>query len=149
MRRALSVAFGLILACGVLLPAAHADEWNQRTELSFNQPVALPHVTLPAGTYWFVLANGPANRNIVEVFSKNWNNEYATLLTVPAIRPESTNRTELTFAERPSAEPQALLKWYYPGRLTGHEFLYRARQEKRFSRDPKINEVAPSLKVRS
>jgi len=85
----------------------------------------------------------------VEVFSKNWNQEYATLLTVPTIRPEPTSRTELTFAERPSAEPQALLKWYYPGRVTGHEFLYRASREKRFSEDPQINEVAPHLRVRS
>jgi hypothetical protein len=149
MRRALSVAFGLILACAAFLPAAHADEWNQKTELSFNRPVALPHVTLPAGTYWFILANGPANRNVVEVFSKHWNHEYATLVTVPTIRPTSTSHTQLTFAERPSAEPQALLKWYYPGRVTGHEFLFSPIREKRFSKDPKVNELAPHLKVRS
>ena len=149
IRRTLAVAFGVILACAAFLPAARADEWNQKTELSFNQPVALPHVTLPAGSYWFVLANSQGDRNVVEVFSKNWNHEYATLLTVPTIRQESTSHTELTFAERPSDAPQALLEWYYPGRLTGHEFLYRASQEKRFSRDPKINELAPHLKVRS
>lgn len=149
IRKVLSVAFGLMLACAAFLPAAQADEWNQKTELSFSQPVALPHVTLPAGTYWFILANGQDNRNVVEVFSKNWNKECATLLTVPTIRRESTSHTELTFAERPSTEPQALLKWYYPGRVTGHEFVYSRSRENRFSKDPKINEVAPHLKVRS
>jgi hypothetical protein len=32
---------------------------------------------------------------------------------------------------------KALLKWYYPGRLTGHEFVYSARHEREFARDVK------------
>lgn len=147
MRKTLSIVFGFILACGVLLPAAHADAWNQETELTFNEPVELPHVTLPAGSYWFILAKGPDNRNVVEVFNHNWNRLYATFITVPTIRAKVTGHTQLTFAERPSNRPQALLKWYYPGRTTGHEFLFPAKQMKRLENDVHIKAVA--LKTRT
>ncbi|HEY1679846.1 MAG TPA: hypothetical protein VGG04_19170 [Candidatus Sulfotelmatobacter sp.] len=146
VRKIISIFFGLVLACGVLLPAARADEWSQRTEVSFNQPIALPHVTLPAGTYWFVLASG-SNRNVVEIYNQDWSKLFTTSITVPTERAQSTNRTEIVFAERPSSQPEAILKWYYPGRLTGHEFLYRARRESAFTRDVKQDAVA--LKIRS
>lgn len=149
MRKAMSILFGMILACGVFLPAAHASEWNQETEITFSQPVQIPHRVLPAGTYWFVLARSQANRNVVRVFSHDWSRLYATTITIPTERASSTSRTEITFAERPSNKPEALLKWYYPGRLTGHEFLYRIGQEHEFTRDRHINTIAPHLKVRS
>jgi hypothetical protein len=147
MRKILSIVVGLILACGVLLPEARADAWNQKTELTFNQPVELPHVTLPAGSYWFILARGPDNRNVVEVFNHNWNRLYATLLTVPTIRAKVTSHTQVTFAERPSNQPQAMLKWYYPGRTTGREFLFPARQMKSLERDVHVKILA--LKTRT
>ena len=147
MRKIFSIVFGLILACGVLLPAAHADEWNQKTELTFYQPVELPHVTLPAGSYWFILASGPDNRDVVEVFNHDWNRLCATLFTVPTIRPKVTSRTQVTFAERPANRPQALLKWYYPGRTTGHEFVFPAKQMNRLNHDIHIRDVA--LKTRT
>jgi hypothetical protein len=149
MQKVLAVVFGLILACGVLLPAAHATEWNEKSELTFSQPVQIPHMVLPAGTYWFILARSQSNRNVVEIYNKNWTKLYATTITVPAYRLNSTDRTEVTFAERPSNRPEALLKWYYPGRLAGHEFLYSPRQEHRFANDIQINDVAPHLKTRS
>ena len=149
VRTVLSVFFGMLLAGAVFLPRAHADEWNQKTKLSFNQPVEIPHGTLPAGTYWFVLLNSPANRNVVQVFSSDWSMVYATLDTVPTYRRHTTSNTQVTFAERPSDKPEALLKWYYPGRVAGHEFLYSSRHEREFARDMKQSEVARTLKVRS
>ncbi|MFZ0285196.1 MAG: hypothetical protein WAL32_08185, partial [Terriglobales bacterium] len=55
IHRALAVLFSLILACTVFLPAVHADNWDQMTKMTFNEPVAIPGRALPAGTYWFVL----------------------------------------------------------------------------------------------
>lgn len=103
-------------------------------------------MVLPAGTYWFILASGPDNQNVVDVYSQDWSKLYASLITVPTTRAKSTGRTEVTFAERPSKQPEALLKWYYPGRLTGHEFLYRARREREFAHDVHQDEIA--LKTR-
>ena len=139
----------VVLALAAFLPRARADEWNQLTKLSFSQPVEIPGRVLPAGTYWFKLADD-SNRNIVEIFSSNWSKDYATLVTVPEYRAQSTDHTEVQFAERPHDKPEALLTWYYPGLLTGHEFLYSNKQENRFARDVKEDAMArPLLKVRS
>jgi len=150
VRSFLAVFFGVALAWMAFLPAAHADEWNQMTKLKFSEPVQIPgHEVLPAGSYWFVLANSPADRNIVQVFSSDWRHEYATLLTEPTLRQHATSHTVVKFAERPHDQPPALLKWYYPGRFTGHEFLYSAKNEHRFSRDIKENVTAGSFASRS
>ncbi len=148
VRKTLSIFFCLVLGCVAFLPAAHADEWNQMTKFTFSGPIEIPHAVLPAGTYWFVLATGPAQRNVVRIFNSDRSRQYATLITLPTIRSQSTDRTEVTFAERPSNKPDALLTWYYPGRLTGHEFQYRPRREKEFVRDPKQDVVGTSLKTR-
>lgn len=146
LRSVLTVFFGAALAFVMLVPRARADEWNEMTKLTFNQPVQIPgHEVLPAGSYWFVLANSVADRDIVQVYSSNWKHEYATLLTEPTIRQHTTSYTVVKFAERPHDRPEALLKWYYPGRLTGHEFLYSAKHERAFSRDAQQNVMAKPL----
>jgi hypothetical protein len=149
LRNLLALFFGVALAFMLFQPAARADEWNQMTELKFNQPVELPHVVLPAGRYWFILANSTSNRDIVRVFSHNWTHEYATFLTVPTVRPDSTDQTAVTFAERRHDQPEALLKWYYPGRLTGHEFLYSKSHERQFAHGPTRTIDASSFTPRS
>lgn len=149
IRGVLAVAIIALFAGIMLVPSAKADEWNEKTELSFNQPVQLPNVVLPAGKYWFVLASNNSDRHVVQVFSSNWSKIYASLITVPIIRRNTTSHTEVKFAERTHNRPEALLAWYYPGRNTGQEFLYSHGQERRFQRDPKQVVVAPSLTPRS
>jgi len=118
------------------------------TKLTFCQPFAIPGRVLPAGTYWFKLAD-MRSRNVVEIFSSDWSKEYAALITIPEYRLQSADRTEVRFAERPHDRPEALLTWYYPGVLTGHEFLYSSQQEERFARDIKEDVTPhPSLTLR-
>jgi hypothetical protein len=62
---------------------------------------------------------------------------YATLVTVPSYRQQATSETEVRFAEQPSQKPEALLKWYYPGLATGHEFLYTYTHAMEFTREVK------------
>jgi hypothetical protein len=51
-----------------------------------------------------------------------------TILAIPNYRIKPTNKTVITFAERPAGEPQALKAWFYPGRECGDQFVYgRAR----------------------
>ena len=130
-----AIVFCCVLSCAVLLPAARADEWNQKTKMSFTEPVEIPGRVLAPGTYWFVLLRSDSERNIVQVFSQDSSYLYATLLTIPTDRPQATDKTEIKFAERPYDKPEALLKWYYPGLLAGHEFLYSRKREKELSRD--------------
>jgi hypothetical protein len=146
--KTLAVIFCFMLACTVFLPVARADEWDQMTKLTFTEPVEIPGQVLPAGTYWFVLMDNPSDRNIIRVFSQDWSKLYATLLAVPTDRQQPTDRTEIKLAERPHDRPEALLKWYYPGLLTGHEFIYSVKHEREFARDAKLDVLASNAAAR-
>jgi hypothetical protein len=144
----LSILLALMLTAVVFAPEARADNWNQKTELNFNQPVEVPGKVLPAGTYWFVLFDSPSDRNIVRIYDATNGNLDATLITAPTIRQKESYGTEIVLAERRHSQPEALWKWYYPGQLTGHEFLYPHHEQERLRENAKqiINNV-PQLTV--
>jgi hypothetical protein len=136
----LGLALGLVivaLLCGVSVPSAHADEWNQETILTFSQPVEIPGQVLPAGTYRFILVDSNSNRDIVQIFSSDWSKLYATLFTVSSQRQEPTDETAISFAERPSNQPEAISTWFYPGEITGHEFIYWGKEASELATDAK------------
>jgi hypothetical protein len=145
IRKILAIFSCLVFACLVLSPAARADEYDQMTKLVFSQPVEIPGRVLPAGSYWFVLENSNASRDIVQIFAGDWSKLDVTLLTVPTTREQVTDKTEVKFAERPHDQPQALLDWYYPGRTVGHEFVYSPRREREFARDMTHNLITRTL----
>jgi len=133
------LALALLFGTGAALaPKAQASLWNQAIKFTFNQPVAIPGAVLPAGTYWFRLLNSTSDRNIVQIYSENWSQLYATEQTNAVLRRASTGKIELQFAKRPHDRPQALLEWYYPGMRYGHEFIYPASREALFSRSAKL-----------
>ncbi|HMF96989.1 MAG TPA: hypothetical protein VKE96_21970 [Vicinamibacterales bacterium] len=109
-------------------PAAHADEWNKKTILTFSGPVQVPGATLPAGSYVFKLADIPGNRHVVQVFNKDETKIYTTILAIPNERLEPTDKPVVLFAERARGTPQAVKVWYYPGVRTGDEFVYPRSQ---------------------
>ena len=141
---ALAVAVAAVV-CAMGLPRARADEWNQEVEIRFSQPVEVPGQVLPAGTYWFKLANSETNRNIVEIFNHDYSKLEATLITDPQSRREPTARTEVSFAERSHHRPEALLGWFYPGALTGHQFIYPHQEAQRLQLDAKQNLLLPRI----
>jgi hypothetical protein len=49
---------------------------------------------------------------------------YATILAIPNYRLKATDKTVITFRERPAGQPEALRAWFYPGRNWGEEFVY-------------------------
>ena len=81
---------------------------------------------LPAGTYLFQQADSN-DLNLVQIFNADRSLLYATLETVPAERMNSTAHTAITLAEPASGTP-ILVKWFYPGRLSGHDFVYPKAQ---------------------
>ena len=143
LRRLAGIVSCFIVGGVVLVQAAQASEWDHMTKVTISAPLEVPGVVLPAGTYWFVLADNQANRNEVRIFSEDWSRLYATELTIPVYRDTKTADTSFTFAERPRAGNEALVKWYYPGRMTGCEFIYSPKVERRLARDVQRN-VEPS-----
>jgi len=144
-RKLLVVVCAIILGGMVFLPAAAANEWDQATKMTFNAPVEIPGKVLPAGTYWFVLEDTQGDQQIVQIFNAERTKINATEETAPTERLQATSRVELKFAERPHHQPEALLRWYYPGRLTGQEFLYPQRVEKGLRLDAKQDVMASPL----
>src|SRR6202162_1803400 len=118
------------LASVIFAPSARADEWNRKTVITFSAPLEIPGVhlagwgVLPAGTYVFKILDSASDRHIVQIFSKDELTIYATILAIPNYRLQATDKTVITFRERPAGEPEALRAWFYPGRNWGEEFVY-------------------------
>jgi hypothetical protein len=109
---------------------AKADDWNSKTTMTFSAPVEIPGVhqkgwgVLPAGTYIFKLLDSQSDRHIVQIFSADEKTVIATILAIPNYRLKATDKTVITFSERPAGEPEALRAWFYPGKNWGDEFVY-------------------------
>lgn len=129
------MAVGLIIALSLFFGlAAHADEADESTTISFSQPIQIPGRVLPAGTYVFKLASTD-DLNVVQVFNADRTVLYASLQTIATDRPEPTDHTLVALAEQGAGQPDVLLKWFYPGRETGKEFLYPRQKEKELAQD--------------
>ena len=127
MQKAKSVVFIFLLALLFALASPNnvlADEWNKATKLTFNEPVELPGMALPAGTYWFTLADSDSDRNIVEVWDADRMHLVTTILAIPDYRLQPTGKTVINFSERPTGSPEAIHAWFYPGDNYGEEFVY-------------------------
>jgi hypothetical protein len=92
--------------------------------MTFTQPVQVPGVVLPAGTYVFKLLDSVSARNIVQVFDKDEKYLFATIIAVPDYRLEPTGDTKVYFEDRAAGAPEALKAWFYPGDSYGQEFVY-------------------------
>ncbi len=103
---------------------AKADLWNEKTFVTFSQPVEIPGQILDAGTYVFRLLDSDSNRFIVQVFNKDQNHIYATLLAIPDYRMTTPDKPIITFEERSKGSPEAVRAWFYPGDNYGREFVY-------------------------
>jgi len=125
-----TTVFGLALMGAVFAPCAEASEWNRKTVMTFSQPVEIPGVhlkgwgVLPAGTYVFKILDSSSDRHIVQIFNADETQIYATILAIPNYRLRATDKTVVTFRERPLGQPEALRAWFYPGRNWGEEFVY-------------------------
>ena len=129
------IAVGLIIALSLFFGlAAHADEADESTTITFSQPIQIPGRVLPAGTYVFKLASTD-DLNVVQVFNADRTVLYANLQTIATDRPEPTDHTVVALAEQGAGQPDVLLKWFYPGRETGKEFLYPQQKEKELAQD--------------
>ena len=135
------VTIGVLLAFAILLPSAQAAESDQATKLTFNRQVQIPGRVLPAGTYWFVLDDNLGSRNIVEVFNSDRSELYARVITNNVETLTAANETTITFAEREQMEPETILSWFYPGRTSGHQFVYSNVEEQKLSQATRHTEM--------
>jgi hypothetical protein len=125
--KTLATVLCLVALCLFAVPKATADDWNRETVITFSGPVEVPGVgaqTLPAGTYVFKIFDSQSDRHIVQIFNKDKTQVLTTILAIPNYRLKTTDKTVITFRERPAGQPEALRAWFYPGRGWGEEFVY-------------------------
>ena len=121
------VVFALAVLGAMLAPGVQAQDSNaytKRTLVTFSQPVEVPGQILPAGTYTIELVGTESYRHIVRFLSADRSQVITTVLAIPNLRLETTDKTVMTFAERPIDSPEALKAWFYPGDNFGQEFVY-------------------------
>jgi hypothetical protein len=113
--------FGAMLAPGI---RAQSNEYKKKTIVTFSQPVEIPGMILPAGTYTIELVDSDSDRHIVRFFNTDQTHVVATVLAIPNLRLKTTDKPVMTFAERPINSPEALKAWFYSGDSFGQEFVY-------------------------
>ena len=134
----------LILSAGAAVAAlmlssaapagAQGGPLDSRTEFTFNQPVELPGVTLPPGTYVFRFVDATTGRSVMQVQAKDSSSKtYGMFLTISAQRPAPSDEAELRFLETPAGQPAAVKTWWYPGNTIGREFIYPKSQARRLA----------------
>ncbi len=150
--KSLMLSLCFVLVCGLSVPLAMADQWNQATKVHISAPMEVPGTVLPAGTYWFSLMSDDADRNIVQIWNAERTKLLSTTLTVPDYREHPTGKTVMKFSERPSRQPEALKAWFYPGDDYGHEFVYsetKAREIAKRTGEPVLSmrdDIAANMK---
>jgi len=120
-------ALGLMAMC-FFYSNAMADDWDQKTVFSINQPVSIPgHVVLPAGSY--VIKRLSTVNPVVQILNASETQVYATVLTVPDFVMNPPDKPTFTFQEMPEGSPVALKSWHYAGQQTGYEFINTHKTE--------------------
>lgn len=127
-------AAAMMLTMSATQAQAQGQPLDARTEFTFNQPVELPGVTLPPGTYIFRFVDGTTGRKVMQVQAKDASNKtYGMFLTINAERPRPSDDAELRFLETPAGQPAAVKTWWYPGNTIGREFIYPKSQARRLA----------------
>lgn len=152
MRKTLALASCCLLLLFLAALPAMADEWNKKTIVTFSQPVEIPGMVLPAGTYVFKLLNSSSNRNIVLVYNEAEDHLYKMILAINNYRLTPTDSPVLKFGEeRTKGAPQPLRAWFWPSDNFGQEFVYpkvQARQLAEEVKEPVLSaEVTPAEKA--
>ena len=113
--------------CLFVAPKVKADVWDRKTVVTFTEPVEVPGVgaqVLPPGTYVFKVLNAASDRHTIQIYNADETQVLTTILAIPNYRLHPSDKTVITFEERPEGQPQALKAWFYPGREVGEQFVY-------------------------
>jgi hypothetical protein len=136
----ITCAAAMLLTMSATPGLAQGQPLDSRTEFTFNQPVELPGVTLPPGTYVFRFVDATTGKKVMQVQAKDASSKtYGMFLTISAQRPEPSDDAELRFMETPAGEPAAVKTWWYPGNTIGREFIYPKSQARRLAQATTTN----------
>jgi hypothetical protein len=125
--KGLGTGLCLTVLCLLVAPKAKADDENRKSIVTFSAPIEVGGTgaqILPAGTYVFQVIHPGAYSHIVQISNQDETHVFTLIVAMPNYRLKSTNKTVITFSERPAGQPEALKAWFYPGREWGEQFVY-------------------------
>jgi len=143
LKRLLTTSVLVVLVGAASGANAFTNTSDKRTYFTFSQSVALPGVTLPAGTYMFRLADDTTTRKVIQVTSRDGRQSFAMLHTMPVYRPDAPRNPEVRFMETASGAPIAVRAWWQEGERTGYGFIYSKEQLAALNRSVASAEPAP------
>jgi hypothetical protein len=118
------VALALTCLSAMFASSVQANDWNKVTVMTFSQPIEIPGMVLPAGTYTVKLVNIDSDRHVVQFLAADGIKVIATVLAINDWRLHPTGQTVVKFAERSGDNPEVMKAWFYPGDNFGQEFVY-------------------------
>lgn len=140
-----NILLGIGAMFGLLLPGLQASEWDKKTIVTFQEPMKIPGTVLPPGEYVIKRAD-ESLPNVIQFTNREESQVFATVQALPTIRQKPSDKVEIITEERPTGSPEALKKWFYPGDLTGAEFVYPESDRRLLAAvtGPRIAERSPS-----
>jgi hypothetical protein len=144
LKRFISTSVLVVLVGAASGANAFTGTADKRTYFTFSQPVALPGVTLPAGTYMFRIADDTTTRKVIQVANKEGTQSFAMLHTVPVYRPDPPKDPEIRFMETAEGAPVAVRAWWKDGERTGYGFIYSKDELAALNR-PAVRDEAPAI----
>ena len=135
MLKRLFTASVLVVLVHLMASGADAFTSDKRTYFTFNQSVALPGVTLPAGTYMFRLADPDTSSTR---HSGERQGGHAELCAAADDACVSSGRRQGLGDPLPgnaAGAPRAINAWWYVGDNTGYQFIYSKQQLAELNRD--------------
>ena len=122
-KRLLTALGGVILGLATTVSIGAGVHDNDTMYVSFNQPVALPGVSLGSGTYIFERLDIHAH-SVVRVLSRDRKTVHYTAFTYAVDRPADLKRGQvISFAETSPKAPQQIAIWW-PEDSPGRQFIY-------------------------
>jgi hypothetical protein len=112
-----------IAILGVLVAASAHALTNDTNYVTFSGPIALPGVTLPAGTYVFRTPSD-FDKNIVQVMNRAETASYYMGITRPVSRPRRGTGLLVTVGEASARQVPPIQAWFPLGQTEGHAFIY-------------------------
>jgi hypothetical protein len=124
-----ALALAIAFAMGMASPL-NAQSLGDRAIVTFDRPVEVPGKVLPPGSYMFKSVD---NNELVQIFSANEKQLFATVLVVPGDRPAQNLNVDcfVQLNKTRADAPQEVESFFMPGRSTGYQFVYPAATQAR------------------
>jgi hypothetical protein len=112
----------ILLSALPVLPL-RADEWDEQTNITIDKPVNVDGTILVPGEYVLKLLGSDSDRHVVQIYNQDQNHLITTVFANSAYRPEPTGKPAFSFYETPPGNAPELRTYFYPGEVSGLQFL--------------------------